>query len=537
MRTPKILLTAGLLLAACGPLTHEGQLQALDDQIALERKKQELERLKAQNQPSPSPTPTAAPDDPAPFAGNQPPRLTRLEARLTTSVKPNDTVEVVAAASDPDGDPIEYSWSSVYDGLSATRGEKVVWFPKGQQLAGRTNLITLQVNDKKGGTSTGTLNVYVQSDGTLLVRENLAAQPILLSLEISRPEVGQLRFKAMAVDPAGGTVRYKWSASQGLLGSNSTDTTTWSAAGSETGEVKIQLVMSNGDGTAQNQLEYRFVRNADGSLSGDFRTIRGAAPIAAPSSDTPGTAGGQRIQGTAYGLRGSDLVSISLATGQQLRLASAPGGANQMLSDGQDSLYLLGNGLSVMSFSRLDVQPLSLASPPITDLRKLFMLQGQACVVAGSANSYQAYQLPSGKALALKNSEWLLLGPVSSQGLVASLSGKTVQISDPGRGVQQDWLDLTFNEAAMAWNPAGTRLAVAAGNQLHVLGTDGSKAVKPLKSAPSQMFWLNDRTLLGLQGRPGNYQALVIDPDTGNASPLQGPVAEALKALTVIQPG
>lgn len=536
-------LSLGLLLSACGPLTHKDAVKDLDQQIEVERKRQELERLKSQNQPSPAPTATSSPEPFRPNAGNQPPRLTRLEARLRTTVKNNDTVELVAEANDPDGDSLEYTWASVYSGLSATRGQQAVWFPNNQSLNGRTNLLTLTVSDKKGGTSTGTLNVFIQADGTLLVRENLAAQPVLLELEIIQPDPGQLRFKARATDPAGGTVRYKWSASKGLLGSTSTDTATWT--GSEPGEVLIQLLMTNGDGTAQNQLEYRFVRNPDGSLSGDFRTIRGAAPIVAPPP-TPGssasTTDGINLQGTLYGTRNGSLVSASLATGQLLELSKLTGSGgvgepNQMLYDGVDQIYLLGNSVSALSLARLDISPVSLPNPVNSPARRLFKLQGQACVVTGSNNSYTAYQLASGQALMLKHPEWLLNGEISSQGLVASLQQRTVQVSDPGRGVQQAWLDLSNNQAVMAWQPDGTRLAVISGNDLHLLGTDGSKAVKKITRQPAKLFWLNGSTLLAIQGQPGNYEAWALNPDTGGEQALNASVAAAIKNLKVLEPG
>lgn len=517
------------LLTACGPLTQSDQLKALDDQIALERKRQELARLQQSPAPAASVSPTAVPNQPEP---NQPPRIVRLEAQLRTTLQTDDTVDLLAEATDPDGDDLEFSWASVYDGLSATRGQQTVWFPKAQALAGKSNLISLTVSDKKGGTSTGTLNVYVQADGRLLVKQNLAAQPILRSLEITQPNPGQLRFQAAADDPAGGIVRYSWSASQGLLGASESDTTTWSGDGAS-GEVEIGLLMRNHDGSAENRLSYRFVRHADGSLSGDFRTIRGAAPVSAAqpaSADDAGLA----LPGIAYGIQDGSLRSFSLRTGQALELARLPqaaAGTTQMLDFG-DSLYLLGNGLQQLSLSRLTFQPLASPASP----RRLFRLQGQVCLLSGGAGTYQVTRLPDGAVLPLKYPEWLATGAISSQGLVASLRGKTVQVADAGTGVQQDWLDLDQPAAAMAWNAAGDRLAVISGNRLWLLGTDGSRAQVAIRQQPNTLYWGSGAYLLALGGRPGSYQAWAISPESGAEQALNPAVSATLSQLTLFFP-
>ncbi|PKL78867.1 MAG: hypothetical protein CVV27_02725 [Candidatus Melainabacteria bacterium HGW-Melainabacteria-1] len=526
---------SGSLLISCGPLTHSDALKDIDREIKTERARQELERLRQQNQPSPSPSVSAEPAAERPFANNQPPRLTQLEARLRTSVTLNDTVELVADAVDPDGDPVEFTWASVFTGLSATRGQTAVWFPGDQQLAGRTNLITLTVSDKKGGTSTGTLNVFVQNDGTLLVRQNLAAQPVLAELEISRPDPGQLRLKARGLDPAGGTVRYSWKASKGLLGSSSTDTATWSARGDEMGEIVISLELSNGDGTARTQLDYRFNRNADGSLSGDFRTIRSATALEGPSPNPSNSSdSGVTLATTLYGISGDKLVSTSLSTGRQLELSrlnqfGVLGTPRQMLFDGLDTLYLLGNGLQAFSLSRLESSPVSVPA----GVMRLFRYQGQACGLVVNQGRYSAYVLASGQALSLKNPEWLSQGAIGSQGLVGFWRNGTVQVSDPARGIQQAWLDLEGSGESLFWHPDGRRLAVFSGRALHLLGLDGSREQVAVRYAPTQAFWLNERAMLIFSGK----DAAVLDPGTGVEQPLNSNVSSAVANLSLIEPG
>lgn len=525
-------LVSWLGLSACGPLTHKDALKDLDHQIKLEQQRQELDRLKQQNNPSPSPAATPTPAL-RPNAANQPPRLTRLEARLRTSLKPNDSVELVAAASDPDGDEVEYIWASDQPGLSATRGEAVVWFPGTQAQTNQSNLIILSVSDKKGGTSSGTLNIYVQADGSLLVRENRAAQPVLSELEISQPDPGQLRLQARAIDPNGGTVRYAWRASQGLLGSSSTATTTWSPRGNELGEIVIGLELSNGDGTARTSLELRFTRKADGSLSGDFRTIRGATAI----GDSGAAADGSQLQGTVYGIRQSALVSASLATGQLIELArlNTLGGAGEvreLVYDGADTVYLYSGEVHAFSLSRLESKPVSLSGGAY----RIFRLQGRVCALGGPPGARTVTDLATGKAVAVKQPDWLFNGEVGAQGLIARAERGTVRLLDPVKGVEQDLIDIEGVTPTLAWSRDGRSLIVVAGNQLHRLGLDGSRQRLGISFQTDRLIWFSDRILLGINGQPGKLQIAAWDPETGKSLEVSPALQAALGSLAYLEP-
>lgn len=243
--------------------------ERLDREIELERKRQELERLKNQGQPSAAPTPTPAPSNKPLNIGNQSPQISVLDAVLATTSKNNDTVRIVVKASDADGDPLEYTWSSVYNGLSATKGEQVVWFPGDQALAGKTNIVTVTVIDKKGGTSTASLNIFVQNDGTLLVREDTAAKPVLNGLLATRTDDGRILLRAAATDPSGGLLRYRWESSAGQLTTPNAASSIWQASGSESGEITIRLIVSNAAGL-QSEGSFKFARAANGNLSGGF---------------------------------------------------------------------------------------------------------------------------------------------------------------------------------------------------------------------------------------------------------------------------
>ena len=269
------LLAAGLCLytlTGCQALDDlilpPSEAEKLDRQIELERKKQELERLKQAGQPTPAPT---ARSTPTPSSGpvNAPPQIQVLDAVLATTARNNDTVRLIVKASDADGDSLEYNWSSVYNGLSSTKGDSVVWFPGNQDLKGKTNIITVSVTDKKGGSSTASLNIFVQNDGTLLVREDTAAKPVLASLIATRTDDGRILLRASATDPAGGLLKYQWSSSAGQLTTPEAASTIWQAGGNESGEIALGLKVTNSAGL-QSEGSFKFSRAADGSLSGGF---------------------------------------------------------------------------------------------------------------------------------------------------------------------------------------------------------------------------------------------------------------------------
>jgi hypothetical protein len=133
---------------------------------------------------------------------------------------------------------------------------------------GQTNVITVSVSDKRGGSSTASLNIYSRPDGTLLVREDLANKPIITALQATRTRDGRVFLRASARDPGGSLLRYNWSASAGSLSVNGAATTLWSGP-EQVGSVMIRLSVSNAAGL-QSDETLRFERQADGALLGNF---------------------------------------------------------------------------------------------------------------------------------------------------------------------------------------------------------------------------------------------------------------------------
>lgn len=514
-----------LLLSACQPLNAllglEDPVQKLEQEILLERKKQELERLRQQAQASPMPTPTGRPALDLPVSFNRQPRIDRLSSQLISTRQPRDTVQLRASASDPDGDALEYQWTSVYPGLSATKGEAVVWYPGEQDLRGRTNIITLSVSDKKGGSSTGSLNIAVQSDGSLLVRENLAAQPVLSALNVSR-EGSQLTFQAQAQDPGGGELRYRWQSNRGILSSSSTARTVWSP-GPDPGDVVVSLELSNLDGSARSHTEFHFYQQSDGTLLGDFRNFQG--PTLSQLAPSPPPKGAESLPDqhvlSVGGPEPGDLLTRThLRTGQRtvlLRstdLIGAVSKIGELAYDGQDTVYLRvkGSGQQLYAFSLAsrEIQPLSFSPPTATawNLLGLKIQQGQPYVLYADLSQPEPRHFLSsldGRRLWPLDQALAVTGQLSAGGLLAYYNAlqNSVTVLQPASRSSTDLLSTGSHyfgkTVPLAWDSTGERLAVLVEGKLWLLNLRGEKRELPLENPVplTQVLWsLDDRYLL-----------------------------------------
>ena len=70
-----------------------------------------------------------------------------------------DTVAVTAAASDPDNDPLTYTWSST-GGRVDGNGPQVRWLSAGAAVGSYT--VTLHVDDGRGGAASCSTNIRVE---------------------------------------------------------------------------------------------------------------------------------------------------------------------------------------------------------------------------------------------------------------------------------------------------------------------------------------------------------------------------------------
>ena len=118
----------------------------------------------------------------------------------------NDAVNIRATATDPDGDPVMYSWAAT-GGRVDGNGADVRWLPGAALPGGYT--VTVTVDDGRGGTTTCSVNTQVQQ------RPN---RPPTVSLSGDRDSVfagERVHYTAMANDPDGDPLNYTWRANGG----------------------------------------------------------------------------------------------------------------------------------------------------------------------------------------------------------------------------------------------------------------------------------------------------------------------------------
>jgi len=166
--------------------------------------------------------------------GNQSPEISSLTAAQTT-IYPSGSVEIRCAASDADGDQVDFKWTCTGGSFSGS-GPSVVW--KAPSNYG-TYTITVTVEDGKGGWKQGSLDITVGANQSPLI-SSVIANPSGLSYG------GSTTIKCIAADPDGDAVSYSWSASEGDI-SGVGDTVTW-VAPKKTGNFKITVIVSDGKG-------------------------------------------------------------------------------------------------------------------------------------------------------------------------------------------------------------------------------------------------------------------------------------------------
>ena len=144
--------------------------------------------------------------------------------------------------------------------------------------------------------------------------------------------------------------------------------------------------------------------------------------------------------------------------------------------------------------------------------------------------------LATGKAVAVKQPDWLFNGEVGAQGLIARAERGTVRLLDPVKGVEQDLIDIEGVTPTLAWSRDGRSLIVVAGNQLHRLGLDGSRQRLGISFQTDRLIWFSDRILLGINGQPGKLQIAAWDPETGKSLEVSPALQAALGSLAYLEP-
>jgi outer membrane protein OmpA-like peptidoglycan-associated protein len=124
-----------------------------------------------------------------------------------------DAVTVRVRASDPDGDPLNYSWTATGGSVQGS-GAEVRWNSAGTQQG--TYTVTARVDDGRGGTASCAVDIRVEP------RPN-RAPTMTCSADRTTVLVGErARITATANDPDGDTLSYVWRTNGGqIVGSGS----------------------------------------------------------------------------------------------------------------------------------------------------------------------------------------------------------------------------------------------------------------------------------------------------------------------------
>jgi outer membrane protein OmpA-like peptidoglycan-associated protein len=173
-----------------------------------------------------------------PVPPNHPPTVSCSAS--PTSVQAGETVRLTATASDPDGDPLSYVWSSDQGKLTQNNAT-ASWDTTG--LAAGSYPISVHVSDGKGGTADCSTTVNVTAPPPPPVNHppvcNASAdRTTLLSGE-------RTRLQANASDPDGDPLTYQWSATAGQI-TGTGDTVSFVADGP--GPATITVMVNDGKG-------------------------------------------------------------------------------------------------------------------------------------------------------------------------------------------------------------------------------------------------------------------------------------------------
>jgi peptidoglycan-associated lipoprotein len=129
-------------------------------------------------EPAPAPAPAPPPPPPPPPPANRGPSV-RLQCD-PCRIEVGKTSSLTAIPDDPDGDVVQFRWTTTAGTIGDTRVAKTVW--TAETVPG-TYPVTVTVDDGKGGTATDTVNIEV-------VRRNIMFDEVYFDLDKSdlRPE-------------------------------------------------------------------------------------------------------------------------------------------------------------------------------------------------------------------------------------------------------------------------------------------------------------------------------------------------------------
>jgi hypothetical protein len=174
-------------------------------------------------------------------AGNQPPVISSLTAAQNQTY-PESSVNLQAVVSDPNGDPLNYTWTASGGSfVESGRGNNTWTAPK--QYGDYD--IKLTVDDGKGGTAQASVTIKVSANHPPVIT-SLTAAPAALSF------ASRTTITAIASDPDGDSLQYKWDDGNAGIISGVGNTISWTSP-SKNGNFSIFVTVSDGKGAQTKQ--------------------------------------------------------------------------------------------------------------------------------------------------------------------------------------------------------------------------------------------------------------------------------------------
>jgi outer membrane protein OmpA-like peptidoglycan-associated protein len=139
---------------------------------------------------------------------NHPPTVSCTEDKNMVYLDSGDTVTVSCTASDPDNDPLTYTWSSTCGKVDGN-GPQVRWLSAGVPLGSCT--ITAKVDDGRGGSASSSVAVRVEPKPN---------HPPTITCSADRSSVfagEKVHITTNASDPDGDPLTYSWRANAGQV--------------------------------------------------------------------------------------------------------------------------------------------------------------------------------------------------------------------------------------------------------------------------------------------------------------------------------